>query len=289
VEIVLLVAILAVAGSALYVAFTFKNHVTRNPELARKADLELLVGKTASDISGQAHAADADLHRRLQAAADDQSKQFSALRAELNDRLEKLDRQVSRLGTALAFQRELMSGSENDARRQETQEDEPREMGALEPLLLQAEAYVAGGGWGQPPRLFALSRKSSLVTEDSGLAARLEDATPDELILVLQEDLPADEPFDAIARIRWPDEVAGCVLVTEIVALPPEAEKDMPGLPAERERWASELSAGQTARLAVGVSRAGGYLCGLRLVGEDNVQVAGDLADDLVAALLGTF
>ena len=59
-EIVLLVAILAIGGSALYVAFTFKNHVTRNLEvLARKADLEPLARKaTPSPRVSWDHTAD---------------------------------------------------------------------------------------------------------------------------------------------------------------------------------------------------------------------------------------
>jgi hypothetical protein len=63
----------------------------------------------------------------------------------------------------------------------------------------------------------------------------------------------------------------------------------MPADPAGMDRRARELPGGKTARLAVGVDKDGGYLCGLRLKGQDHVQVGGDLADELVAALLGTF
>ena len=101
--------------------------------------------------------------------------------------------------------------------------------------------------------------------------------------------MPPGEPFDVLANVRWPDEVVGCVLVTEIVTLPPETEKDTPDDPATAERWAAAHSGSKTARLAVSVTRTGGYLCGLRLKGDDSIQVGTDLADDLVAALLGTF
>jgi hypothetical protein len=148
---------------------------------------------------------------------------------------------------------------------------------------------VARTGWGQPPRLFSLARKASFTDADPQLEAKLEDAGPDALIPRLQPDLPAKDPFEAIARIHWPDEVVGCVLVTEFVALPPEAEKDAPEDPAAVEQWARQNSRGKTARLAVGVTRSGGYICGLRLEGADDVQIGRDLADDLVAALLGTF
>jgi hypothetical protein len=296
-EIVLMVAILAVGASALYVAVTFRKHVTHNLDLARKADLDPLARKTDLDplmrkavggISEQATAVD-DMQKQLRAAVAGQAKQTSTLHDDLNGKLEKLERQVSKVGTSLALQRELIAGIENHVKGQETQGVDPREMDALESAVLQAEAFVARDGWGRPPRLFSLARKSALVAADSELAAGLEDAGPDALIPVLQDDLPAGEPLDAIALIRWPEEVAGCVLVTEFVALPPEAEKDAPGDPAEAERWASERSDGTTARLAVGVTRAGGYRCCLRREGEDEVQVGDDLADDLVAALLGTF
>jgi hypothetical protein len=68
VEIVLVVAILAVAGSALFVAFTFKNHVTRNLDLVRKADLDVLIRKAVSDISGQNAVTAEATRERFQAA-----------------------------------------------------------------------------------------------------------------------------------------------------------------------------------------------------------------------------
>ena len=117
-EIVLLVAILAVAGSALFVAFTFTKHIGL---LARKTDLDLIMSKAASDISGQ----------------------VSALRDELNSQLER--------------QRELIAGVENRVLGQEEQGADPQEMDTLKAALLEAEAFVARDGWGQPPRLFSLA------------------------------------------------------------------------------------------------------------------------------------
>jgi ElaB/YqjD/DUF883 family membrane-anchored ribosome-binding protein len=285
-EIVLLVAILAVAGSALFVAFTFKNHIGL---LVRKADLDPLTTKAASDISGQVTATGDSLHKQLEAAAEHQDEQVSALRGELNSKLEKLDRQVWKLGTSLARQRELIAGLENHVRGQEAQGVDPQEMDALESAMLHAEAYVARGGWNQPPRLFSLARGPSLAAEDPELASSIKDAPPGMLIPVLQEDLPAGEPSDVLAGIRWSEEVVGCVLVTEIVTLPPEAGKELPEDPAEAEEWAKRRSDMKAARLAVGVTRTGGHICGLRREGDDDIQVGDDLADDLVAALLDTF
>ena len=294
-EIVLLIAILAVAGSALYVAFTFKNHVKLLAEktdldpLTRRADLDPLMRKAVTDASGQATTASRFMQDEFQAVADRQREQIRILRDELTGKLEQLGRQVSTVGTSLALQRELIAGIENRVRVKEVQGADRQEMNALEFALLQAEAFVACEGWGQPPRLFSLSRKSSLVGADRQLEAKLEDADPDALIPMLQDELPGKDPFDALGRIHWHDGVVGCVLVTEFVALPPEAEKDAPKDPAAVEQWARDSPGGKTARLAVGVTRAGSYLCGLRLEGADDIQIGRDLADDLVAALLGTF
>lgn len=285
-EIVLLVAILAVAGSALYVAFTFKNHVTRNLELVKRADLDAHIRKAVSDSSGQATVAGEAMQRQLQAAAKDQADQVSALRAELSGKLEKLDRHVGKLGTSLAWQRELIAGIGNHVAGQEV---DPREVDALESALLEAETYVAREGWGQPPRLFSLVRKSSLVDADRKLAVRLDDVEPDALVPVLQDDLPAGDPFDVLAAISWPEDVPGCVLVTEIVELPPGDGEDAPGDPAAAAQLEGVRPDGKAARLAVGVTRTGGHLCGLRLEGDDDVEVGADLADDLVTALLATF
>jgi hypothetical protein len=288
-EIVLLIAILAVAGSALYVAFTFRNHVTHNLDLVTKADLDAHIEKAVSDISGQTAAVGAAMEGQLRTAARDQTEQISELRAELTGELERLGRQARKLGTSLAWQRELTAGIENHLAGQEGHQADPRDVDALESALLEAEAYVARSGWGQPPRFFSLARKSSLVDADRELAAKLDDIEPDALIPVLQEDLPAGDPFDVLATVRWPEDVSGCVLVTEIIALPPAAEEDVPDDPVEAGQRDKEHFDGKTARLAVGVIRTGGYLCGLRLEGDDDVEIGADLADDIVTALLGTF
>jgi hypothetical protein len=252
-----------VASSALYVAVTFRNHVTRNLELVRKADLEALIAKAVSDVSGPV--------------------------AVLTGKLESLNRYVETLGTSRAWQGEPIAGTGNRGAGQEEREGAPRELDALEAALLEAETYVARAGWGQPPRLFSLARKSSLGAADRELAAKLDDAEPDALIPVLQEDVPPGDPFDVLAAIDWPEDVSGCVLVTEIVMLSPAAGEDAPGDPAEAAPPDRARPDGRAARLAVGVTRTGGHLCGLRLEGDDDVTVGADLADDIVTALLGTF
>ena len=163
-------------------------------------------------------------------------------------------------------------------------------MGAeLETAMLEAEAYVARQGWGQLPQLFSLASKASVVAADQELADQLRDAEPGALIPLLQDEFPAGQPLDVLATIHWPADVLGCVLITEVVTLPSEAEKDAPDDPDTAKQWAAAQPAGREARLAVCVSRDGGYTCGLRMKDDDDVRVSPELADDLVAALLTTF
>lgn len=164
-----------------------------------------------------------------------------------------------------------------------------QEMDSLTFAMLEAEYHMARRGWGLPPQLYALIEKAVLIAAVQELAAEVRDARPGSLIPVEQEPLPEGDPIEVLASIHWPDEVVGCVLVTELVVLPPGTEEEAPRDPVAAEQWASAHPDSRQARLAVGVSRDGEYACGLRLHGEDDVQVGVELADDIVTALLGTF
>jgi hypothetical protein len=163
------------------------------------------------------------------------------------------------------------------------------EMDPLTFAVLEAESHMAHKGWGLPPQLYALATKASLTAVDQELAAEVQDAWPGALIPVEQEPLPEGDPIEVLASIHWPHEVVGCVLVSELIVLPADAEEHAPSDPAAAEQWASSHPDGRQARLAVGVSRNGEYMCGLRIKGENEVQVGAELADDIVTALLGTF
>ncbi len=85
-------------------------------------------------------------------------------------------------------------------------------------------------------RLFALVPTADLVVREPHLADGL--ATHDQaagaLSAVEQDELPdADGLEDLLARIAWPEEVAGCALAVERVVLPPAAERDLPEDPEE--------------------------------------------------------
>lgn len=296
-EILLLVAMMVVGASALYVAATFNTRAKRNvAPLIRNAanDIARQVEETSKTLQKQLQEVSGELRNARKRELDDIKRQIGQIgtgmrQGELRDDLEKLDHQVGQFGELLARQRELMARIENHMKGQDIHEGSSEKIDSLVSAMLEAEAYAARRGWGQPPQLFSLAKKSSLAAAGQKLSDELQDADPDTLIPVEQDPLPEGQPFDVLGSIQWPDEVVGCVLVTEIVTLPLRAEEDAPDDPVVAEQWASARPDSHEARLAVCVSRDGDYICGLRTKDEDGIQVGAELADDIVAALLGTF
>lgn len=132
-------------------------------------------------------------------------------------------------------------------------------------------------GWDRPRSIFALvdtqellAHEPTLVGEiggDPGSSRELPPLTP-----VEQGSMPGETIADSLARITWPDTIAGAVLVVEIMA-----ETDT--APAE-------------GRMAIGVLRGRrGGICVLRWrddpLGE--VTTSPDLAPELIEALHDTF
>ena len=151
------------------------------------------------------------------------------------------------------------------------------------------EEFAASAGWDAPAQLFALVATEELRAAQPDLAPSLGAAvyTP-----IAQESLPAGELSEALAQISWPAEVAGCVLVQEIVVLPPEVGVDLPDDPAEAAEIAARHPARAEARLVAGVLReVKGGACLMRLRGEhdDAPLRGGDLAPNLLATLHLTF
>ena len=100
--------------------------------------------------------------------------------------------------------------------------------------VAEVEEFAAAAGWDAPPQLFALVDTADLLAAEPRLAASLAPAaryTP-----IAQDPLPEGELSDALAQISWPDEVAGCVLVQEIVVLPPEARDGLSDDPGDGGR-----------------------------------------------------
>ena len=155
--------------------------------------------------------------------------------------------------------------------------------------VAEVEEFAGTAGWDAPAQLFALVNTADLLAAQPGLAESLGSTvyTP-----IAQDSLPEGELSEALAQISWPDEVAGCVLVQEIVVLPPGAEPSLSDDPETAAEQAAQHPQRTEARLAAGVLRDGpGGACLMRMRGEhdDAPLRGGDLAPNLLAALKLTF
>jgi hypothetical protein len=171
----------------------------------------------------------------------------------------------------------------------------------LERAVVDIEAHAQEGGWDRPPMLFALVRADRFLADDPATARQfgLEEADPGFLAPIEQEELP-DQPLDEVlGSIAWPDAVAGCAIVQEIVILPPSVEAEI----SDDDEAASDFAAShperREARLVVGVLRDGSNSALIRMrdadpAGDPDSPGAGELltgpnlAPNMVAALLST-
>ncbi len=162
-----------------------------------------------------------------------------------------------------------------------------------DPLLAmavsEAEDFVAAAGWDQAPQLFALVETADLLKAQPEMADQLDTSsfyTP-----IAQDSLPAGELAEALSQLSWPSAVAGCILIQEIVVLPPSAQEALSDDVAEAAMQAATHPARTEARLAAAVLRDGGAACLMRLRGEnsDTPLRGADLAPNLVQALRLTF
>ncbi|MFC4602430.1 PPA1309 family protein [Rhodococcus kronopolitis] len=182
---------------------------------------------------------------------------------------------------------------------------------ALSRCVREVADFVDAAGWGQPPTMFALVPTAVLVAAEPDLHDQLEDGA--ELTPIEQESFPEDvgggSPAldEFLATSSWPEGVVGCVLVQEIVVLPPTAESDLDHAVAPvltDEHAADEIARAtadahperRTARLIVAVLRDGPSACVLALKPDDDDPDAEpelltheDLAPNLVHALYATF
>lgn len=162
----------------------------------------------------------------------------------------------------------------------------------LREAVVETERHVAGFGWDQPPRLFALVRTQDLVAREPGLAGQLGtpgSIDPAHLTAVEQDQLaPTSSVESMLGTMAWPEEVDGAALALERVVVPPEAERD---LPTDPERALDHLAAHpdrRDVRLVVGVLRDGTAMCALRQRHHDDdssVAVGPQLVPGLVHAL----
>jgi hypothetical protein len=169
----------------------------------------------------------------------------------------------------------------------------------LTALAVEIEEHVATSGWDQPPRLYALVPTAELIAADPALGAELglsaEATPPGALTPVEQEDLPPGPLDEALPRIGWSADVAGCALVHEAVVLPPDVESTAPAEADEDalNAWASAHPDRRDVRLAVAVIRDGTRGAVVRVRADDGTQaddivVDPDLAPGLADALVAT-
>jgi hypothetical protein len=164
--------------------------------------------------------------------------------------------------------------------------------------VLEIDDYVAGLGWDQPARLFALVDTARLRTGEPELAQRLglpAETAADSLTPVEQEEIPAGRPLDEfLGTIAWPQAVSGCALTVERLMLPPAQEASVPeGLDgAHLAQWVADHPERQEVRMTVGVLRDGARESALRLRGKDSpreVLTGPTLVPGLADALAATF
>lgn len=295
-EIVLLIAVLAVAASGVYVAATFntrakeiftpltdgiENKVEAASEEARR-QLQAISGKLQenSQLISHLEAASEELRQQMRAITDDLHRnselvkqldeQIDARQNQVGGDLAQLDHRVAELLESLARQGAGIAEIHRHVISRETQAGSSAERNSLLLAMREAEAHVDGKGWGGSPHLYVLT------------------AQQDALVPTEHEPLPDVDLIEALADIRWPEDVVGCVLVTELVDLRLSSEEMASIDPVAAGQWASIHPDGRPARMAIGVHRSGERVCGLRFKGEYDLQVRTDVADDLATALLGT-
>lgn len=239
-----------------------------------------------------------ELLRQLQETADEARrtselvKQLAGQTGSQADQLARnharLDRRMAELSDSLDHQGSRISGLYRHLIRQEALAGDTPESDSLLLAVIEAESYADDKGWHGRPHLYALTEKTPAAAGDDGPASSPTGA--DALVLVEHEWAPGGDLRASLADIHWPDDVAGCVLVAEVSALPLQDDGAAPVVPEAPGQWSSIHPDGRQARIAIGVDRSGDRKCGLRIKGEDEMRVRTDLAvDDLVAALLRTF
>lgn len=91
--------------------------------------------------------------------------------------------------------------------------------------------FVDAEGWDQPPMMFALVPTALLAASEPTLSDQLD--AGHEYTPIAQESFPDDVEGGSpaldefLSTTSWPDSVAGCALVQEIVVLPPNAAHDL--------------------------------------------------------------
>lgn len=143
-------------------------------------------------------------------------------------------------------------------------DDAQQRRDALVAALVEVEQHVAGAGWDQPARLFALVDTDSLIEAEPQLASHLglrastETGLPGALTSIEQEHFnPGDDLAGALQQMMWPANVTGCALSVERSFLPAGVEDDLPTDPGVAATFVAEHPRREDVRVVVGAVRPG--------------------------------
>lgn len=171
-------------------------------------------------------------------------------------------------------------------------DDSPAVSGALRAAAVDTERHVSRAGWDQSPRMFALVSNTLLAQREPSMSDQLTSADPGGFTAVEQDGLPTTNDIESmLARVAWPDEVAGVALAIERIVVPPEAERDLPDDADDAAQALLEHPGRQDVRIVAAVLRGGESICMLRQRQHDSdthVAVGTDIAPGLVHALAAT-
>lgn len=161
----------------------------------------------------------------------------------------------------------------------------------LRQAAIDTERHVAGDGWDQPVRMFALVRTSALLQAQPDLYDELQSSDPGSLTAIEQEDLPSGDLETMLSSIIWPPEVDGMALAVERIVVPPDAERDLPDDTDAALEMLMAHPGRRDVRLLVAADRLGGGICLLRQREHDRddaVAIGEDIATGLLAAVRST-
>lgn len=154
----------------------------------------------------------------------------------------------------------------------ETPTPTPAEL-ALAQAVREIEQHVAGDGWDQPGRIYALVDTDAFIAAQPGVAS-LMGITSGEgpgLTPIEQDDLPAGTAVESVLEtLEWPEAVLGAAVVVERLVLPPAADSEIPEDPAAAQEFALNHPDRQEVRMVAGATREGLTHCQLRLRSHDD-------------------
>ncbi len=318
-EILLLIAVIAVGAAGLYVAYNF-NRITRQ-------NFSLAMTNAADSLYKEISASGEHLHHktqeitesigRLQAAQHKLSEQIAANAEQLREHKSLLEelrttsgdlQQQTRVTVTEARQNSErverlseQSGARYDQlsdeleklhhRAAELRESLTDQSGRISKIYRQIAPQQAPAGSSSEENSLRLAMlEAESYVDDQGWGGRLHlYALTVGLVLTEREPLPDGDLVTALASVHWPRDVVGCVMVAELACLSARGLDSSLSDLAAADEWTSPHPDGRVARLAVAVLRSGEHAGCLRIKGEDTVQVRTDLAGELTAALLRTF